>query len=382
MIPSTQKAGERPIGFTLYDAHQSAIRAHMNLVIRPEDLSRDEPSRLNTHQTLGGAWADDFGEGLTAIEISGHTGWRGSKDRDGAAIFTALHTDIFQQWHKLRRERADQGNDPDTIEMIFSDELDGHSDVVAPRQFKLLRHKSRPLLKQYRISMVKLRANEDAAAEPDDPITDAIVNPYGRYAAASIGLRANTAKQTGLADSVNATLGDIKGVSDAVLDTSTSLLQAVLDVGSQAAGVFDAATSPLLYTALQVQKACRNAFWILATPYGVTQNGVYTLMQMSSTFNEAYCTMLNGFNILRQFPDIEDIFGASNCSSTGGGRPLSPFQTDNPFLQMFKSEKSPVSLDSGAINSLATLNQDVLSVTNYSAIPAHLQAIANGVRLT
>ncbi|HET7675828.1 MAG TPA: hypothetical protein VFL54_09930 [Gammaproteobacteria bacterium] len=382
MTPSSQKAGERPIGFTLYDAEKARIVSHMNLVIRPEDLTRDEPSRLSAHQTLGGAWADDFGEGLTSIEITGHTGWRGSKDRDGAAIFHALHEDIFKQWHKRRRERSDNGGDPDTIEMIFDDDLNGHSDVVVPRQFKLLRHKSRPLLKQYRISMVKLRDTADAAAELADPITDAIVNPYGRYAAASIGLKTNTAKQLALADGVNAALGDIQGISDAILTTSTGMLQAVLDVGSQAAGVFDAVTSPLLYTTLQVQKACRNAFWMLATPYGVTQNAVYTLMQMSSTFNEAYCTLLNGFNILRQFPDIEDIFGASNCSSTGGGRPLSPFQADNPFLTMFKSEKSPVSLDAGAVESLAALNQDVLSVQNYSVIPGHLAAIASGVRLT
>ena len=55
----------------------SAQLAQIGLVIRPEELTRTDPSRINDTRTLGGAWSDNFGEGLSSLTISGHTGWRG-----------------------------------------------------------------------------------------------------------------------------------------------------------------------------------------------------------------------------------------------------------------------------------------------------------------
>ena len=80
--PKSQKAGDRPISFVLAEYSKSDIQEY-KFVIRPEELSRMDPSRVTVHQTLGGerlGWADDFGQGLPTINISGHTGWRVKHD--------------------------------------------------------------------------------------------------------------------------------------------------------------------------------------------------------------------------------------------------------------------------------------------------------------
>lgn len=381
-IPSTQKAGERPISFMLYDDGAGDVVSQVDMVIRPEELTRREPSRITEHNALGGAWVDDFGQGIAQIEINGHTGWRGSKDRDGAAIFQALHQDIFGQWHTMRRDRAAQGKDPDLVQMVFSDELNGHSDVVVPKLFTLRRQKSRPLLKQYQIAMVVLGDVGATALEQKDPIVESVSNPYGRYQASSISLSANIREQTELAKDVDELLGGITDAANAVMETSNELLGAVLEVGAEVTGTFDAVTAPLLYTSMAFQRAARNAFYALITPYGVLENAKYTLMKVASNFNEGYCTLLNGFNILRQFPDIEQFFGASSCSSTGGGRPLSPFQFDNPFQRLYRSGDSGVSVSGAGAQAMAELNQDVLSLSGTSDITRRMQDMADGVRLT
>lgn len=51
--------------------------SRFDFAVRPEDLSHQEPSRMQAHQTLGGAWVDAFDRGLSTITISGHNGWRG-----------------------------------------------------------------------------------------------------------------------------------------------------------------------------------------------------------------------------------------------------------------------------------------------------------------
>src|SRR5277367_3573779 len=75
--PPSQKVGSAPISFIFIDGSIPAPNTWtLNLVIRPEELTRTDPSRMTVQQTLGGAWADDFGPGLGSINISGTTGWR------------------------------------------------------------------------------------------------------------------------------------------------------------------------------------------------------------------------------------------------------------------------------------------------------------------
>jgi hypothetical protein len=389
MRPASQKAQDRPIGFALQDASGSGAGGEltniqtMNLIIRPEELTRNEPQRVTPHQTVNGTWADTFGQGIATIDLSGTTGWRGNRNQDGETLFRALHDDIFLRWNRLRAERAKDGSgDPDTIEMIFSDDLDKFCYVVAPKSFQLRREKRNPLLSKYHISLIVLGEAGNTPYTQYDPITDAIYSPQGRYSAAIVALQRNIEQQKGRLDGLDSgILGDAAGAARDLVDKSNTLLEAVLAAGAAAAGAFDAATAPILYAALALEKAGSNAFQIMATVFGVEQNALYTILQIGRGFQEAYCLLLNGFGLLSQITDVENLFGASYCSSTGGGRPLAPFATDNPFYAIAKSPDPPVSISDDAQAALARLHADPLEANGADNIGELFGAINSGVTL-
>jgi hypothetical protein len=153
----------RPIGFV--GTHTAAV----NLTIRPEELTRFEPSRLAVQQTLGGAWIDGFDRGIITIKISGHTGWRGGGPGtaiggggglSGEAQFHDLRVNSFTAWHQARADIISGGGDPSVVQLTFVDTLNGFTDLVAPKSFTLRRSKTRPLLMMYSIEMLVL---QDAA---------------------------------------------------------------------------------------------------------------------------------------------------------------------------------------------------------------------------
>jgi hypothetical protein len=173
MVPASQK--DRPISFLLFDG--DTFIEGRDLIIRPEELSRTEPVRASITQTLGGAWSDDFGPGLSTITLAGHTGWRGSVSEDGADQFFQLRKLVVERRQELREDRAKTGN-PDDIQLVFADQLNGHALYVQPTTFQLRRHKTRPLLSQYNISMTVLGDMDFyLAGKYQDRITEAIHNP-------------------------------------------------------------------------------------------------------------------------------------------------------------------------------------------------------------
>lgn len=147
----------RPIGFI--GTHTLPV----NLTIRPEELSRFEPSRLAVQQTLGGAWIDGFDRGIITIKISGHTGWRGAGigglggGFSGEAAFQNLRVNSFAAWHQARADIISGGGDPNVVQLTFIDTLNGFTDLVAPKSFTLRRSKTRPLLMMYSIEMLVLQ---------------------------------------------------------------------------------------------------------------------------------------------------------------------------------------------------------------------------------
>lgn len=171
--PPSQK--DRPIGFALFGGGQSYVQ---NLLIRPEELTKSEPSRLNVQQTLGGAWADDFGRGVATIRISGHLGWRGSEALAGEDAFRALRNGAFVAWHQGRANQRAAGADPDAVQLFFVDTLDGFTDLVAPKVFTLRRSKTSPLLMRYTMELLVLDT-ADIAVTVTDPIAAAMTNPAG-----------------------------------------------------------------------------------------------------------------------------------------------------------------------------------------------------------
>lgn len=142
-MPRSQKAEVRPISFTL---NSGGNFSSGNLLIRPEDLTRTEPSRLSVTQTFGGAWADNFGRGVGTLTISGHTGWGQGNRFSGFDEFQSLYARVYQGWHAAGGQ----------AELVFADALDEFVWIVAPQVFTLKRNRQRPLLMMYNIVLTWL----------------------------------------------------------------------------------------------------------------------------------------------------------------------------------------------------------------------------------
>jgi hypothetical protein len=378
MVPASQK--DRPISFLLFDG--DTFIDGRDLIIRPEELSRTEPVRASVTQTLGGNWVDDFGAGLSTITISGHTGWRGSVAEDGADQFFQLRKLIVERRQELRNERAKTGN-PDDIQLVFADQLNRQSLYVQPTTFQLRRHKTRPLLSQYNINMTVLGDMCLAGvATSQDFIVQAIHNPT-RHEQALASLaevqRKNMESRAELAKSgLSASM--VKS-SQALLDKSDALLKKVQQYGKQAKGVIDSTLGPLFTTSAMLFEASRNAFQIMAMAGDVAQYGKNVLQRIASNFNDALCNLKNGFRRLFTMPDWSDLFGASTCSSTGGGRPTSPWAVENPFYRVSPATPAGavVNVSSDTQTKAKAIGGDLLKQPNGDAAMLFINSVAAGV---
>lgn len=118
--------------------------------INPEEYSQDEPSRSTVTQTKGGAFIDDFGNGLQNIFIKGSTGFE-----------RGLGVDKYKELRDRVREYYEQGklgSSPEN-EIIFHNFTDDESWVVHtdPSGIRLLRNKNNPLLYMYELKFICLR---------------------------------------------------------------------------------------------------------------------------------------------------------------------------------------------------------------------------------
>lgn len=125
--------------------------------LRPEELVYTYPTRATVIQTLDGAFVDDFGEGLTDITVSGHTGWHRQSGMGGEESFLLLRQGVFETYHQRRAEAAEAGRDPDLVQMVWVDTLHLTSYVVYPISLQTRKHKTRPLLFQYQLRLTGLR---------------------------------------------------------------------------------------------------------------------------------------------------------------------------------------------------------------------------------
>ena len=379
MRPPSQK--NRPIGFYLTGG--PGLPARLNLPIRPEELTRTETSRLQVNQTLGGAWADNFGAGLAKITMSGHCGWRGAFFLPGEEAFFALRETVFQAWHDRRATAASQGQDPAQVRLYYADTLNDIRCQVAPQSFALRRSKSSPLLFRYQISLIVLDEGIGGVAGVLDAITRALSNPL-RFLAGITGIGNIISTVGSLIQDGLTMLSLARDAALYVAGLGLSILGQVQTVAQQARGVFDGANSQLLTTARRYSVAARNAFWALAAIPGLTNQNRATLMGVAAGFQDAACTMSTSFNTGRYFISYEDLFGASNCSSTAGGRSWSTYaeQQANPFKAMFPPVASRLVITPEADAAITALARDPLEIAgNQAKVTEYLTTTATGVRL-
>lgn len=330
---------QRQIGFSLQGGPGPPIEFNFN--IRPEELTIQEPSRLTVQQTIGGAWADSFDEGVTTITLAGHCGWRGGILVSGEDLFMTLRDTCFGGWHRARADAVAQGQDPDTIRLYFTDNLDSISSIVAPRSFTLRRSKTSPLLIRYSIQLLVL-GPADSPLNPFDEIIDALSNPL-RWLAAKLGLTQIIAQIDRYVGLGRAVFGAAAAAITNFVNVGVQLIASIADISGQVQGLF---TGAILDIGITYSRAASTAFSVLADDDTLSDTEKLPVAQLASAFNSAACSMSNGFDQIDIFPSYAAMRGASTCSSTGGGDPASVFtvQDVSAFRYAVPSTPQPVAV--------------------------------------
>ena len=380
MAPPRQKAEERPISFVFHNMATGSAPVEMRLVIRPEDLTRTDRSRLTTTQTLGGAWADNFGPGIPQVVLAGHTGWGQGGRPDGQAEFQRLHETVFRRWHEERAAALRDGLDPDQVKLIFSDALDDFTWVVAPQAFVLRRNKARPLLSQYQITMNWL---SDDVAQTMGALQSQSLSALEALGLSSLeqSIREIEAFAAGLRDQIGAVLGPIKTAFERFVQLTATVLSTVQRVVAAGMSVVSAVTGSLLSIAGNLARAGANITRTFQSIVSMPNRIRAQFARVGSAFNNAFCVLKNAFRRRATIGNYDDLYGASTCSSTAGGRPISRFATENPFPLLFPLEEAPVQLTAEAAESLTALQQadPVLAPPSAAELESSMAIITQGV---
>jgi hypothetical protein len=385
MLPTTPPASQknRPISFVLDDRAMKTPIQWVPLVVRPEDLTRTQPSRMSLHQTMGNpgesiGWVDSFGAGLPTVSISGHTGWRqaSGQDMDGAAQFQRLQAMVFDVYHLLRQAAVDNGANPADVKLLFVDELDSFSYEVIPMSFVLRRSKSRPLLMQYNIQMQAVSTVPEVPSKSVSGLGDVfsglgalggalrnIANFIGKVVS---GIRAFIGRAAAV---VGKFVGVVVAVCNAVRSVVGSLVNGARGIANDLVGI-----------ARSMAVAGRNVFATIAAIASIPAELKHSVQRVGAAFNEVACILANSLGAKgKRYPNYSDVYGASNCSSTTGGRPASVLADTNVFDQM-RPLNNPVVMSSAASASLAALerNDPVLAPMSIEEIARNAENVSAG----
>ena len=78
-------------------------------------------------------------------------------------------------------------------------------------------------------------------------------------------------------------------------------------------------------------QAVRNVAWSVAALTGLPMGVKAQLQHLASAMHNCYCVLRNVFKVREALPDYSALYGASTCSSTAGGAPLSPLRNVDAF---------------------------------------------------
>jgi phage baseplate assembly protein W len=347
----TNQASRR-VGFLLQKNGQT-VGDFVELVLRPEDLSRRQASRLVVSQTLGGAWVDSHGEGLAQISISGHTGWRfDATQKDGLDRFRTLRDVVFKDWHRLRSEESKAGKDPDRIQLIFIDELDDICAFVAPVSFELRRSKTQPLLQRYAIQLTELEPVKNPLGESQkgtgvfmqESLAATVTEELDMITgfAAIETLKANAERLATAAAAIekadNGLLFQIGRVGKKVADSLTAATEYIQGLNQQGIPEVEA----LLMEITRFVFASRNLVLAVAGQDVGSEVLKGQFRGIAQNFSELFCNLINLRPNFKSIFDFSQLHGTSNCSSTRGGEPASPYADVNAFEAIFSSQAPPL----------------------------------------
>lgn len=140
------------------------------MLINPEEMSMDEPTRASVTQTLGGAFVTDFGQGLSSVTISGTTGYRKQTNAEGQTV------DGFEEFMNFRehiyRTFIASSDSNEKMHLFWYNWEDAEFYEIQPMSFRLQRSRSQPLLYRYEFRFTCLRKIGDKKAQLDNVVRD------------------------------------------------------------------------------------------------------------------------------------------------------------------------------------------------------------------
>ena len=179
-------------------------------------------------------------------------------------------------------------------------------------------------------------------------------------------------------DGINGALSqDLAGPSNAFVSTSMLGLD---QVRTAAAGDGLLGQDSLVDLNGDMSEAGRSAFQMLGSS-ATDDGGAMALAGIASTFENAMCLCRNVFAPGPSVVDTSGIYGASNCSSTVGGGPLSALAGQNPFAVFQPTSTSSLSVSSEAQAAISALRaaDPVSAPLPAATVAGLLGSIASGV---
>lgn len=380
MATPQQKSGVRPISFVYHNMASGLPPYEHKLVIRPEELTRQDNSRITTHQTLGGAWSDNFGPGVPTVTLAGTTGWGSGGLPDGQQAFLELYDMVYVKWHKARAALVESGEDPDQVKLIFRDVLDNFTWVVAPTQFVLQRSKSRPLLSQYRISLT--RVSEDVSETMAALSLTELQKQKIALSSLDATLQGLQDFAASLGDEINAYFGPLQHGIVSLVNVTNAVLKVARSLIADGFLVVDAVSNNVMALAAGLTIAASNVFATVIAVQSIPGRIQARITRARTLFLNAFCIIQNTLKTRKMLPDFDDVYGASLCSSTAGGRPLSQYlNSSNTFDAIMPIIKSNIAVTQESQSALMGLRKTdpVLSPMSLSEVGALSSLAASGV---
>jgi len=368
------------ISFALHDGEEPLLLVH--LPIRPEELTRTEPSRTSVVNSLDGAWVDSFGRGLTNLTLTGNTGWRIRNGKDGIQNFMQLRDEIIHKWHETRADRAKAGKDPSDVRLIFIDPINGQyvADVV-PTSFTLRRSKSQPLLLMYNIALV---VTNDKAFNPYPWLMEQS-NPINDPNASLSSMLGSIQKITDLQASLKGALASVSAFGASVNAWTASTFgpvmaaaKDVIQLANDTKAVITAAGQIAIDLARDLS-AVGTQLWGAVAAVTSLPNAIKSqVMQIKSEFSNLRCVLANGYKTAYQAESYSDWYGASNCSSTLGGQ-LSG-QSGNPFETSTSTALVATKVSDAAAKAIRDIkNIDPIAPIDTSKLQTSVKSMDDGI---
>lgn len=347
-----QSPNSKPISFLFHNTNLSDAPDQMVMHIRPEELTRTEVSRTVVHQTLGGGWADSFGAGVPTVQLAGQTGWRG-QTVDGLAFFQQLRDFVYTRWHNERADANKKNLPADKVHLIFSDLLDGINWVCVPSSFTLRRNVSHPLLSYYQINLTWVAdyvADNGANTKPIDPAS--VLDSFDKsLQSVQKTLTAWQKDVDGFAKTLKDPVRDLMSQCLTINQMARNTANNVLSVANTATTLVG--TNNIMQVATGLSFAMGNLVSAVMVTAKLPQQVMSQLMEVRKSWLNMFCIFQNAVKPQKLLPDYNLLYGASMCSSTAGGNPLTTFQDVNSFAQYLSvSDSGGVSVSPGASDAI------------------------------